>query len=100
MQTVDLRCVTIIAEAVLERRLIDDVRECGAKGYTITAARGEGSRGRRTSDWEVQNIEIRTIVSPAVADAILERLATNYFHHFAIIAYVQTVGVVRGEKYI
>jgi hypothetical protein len=53
----------------------------------------------RTSEWEGGNIRLETIVSPAVADKILERLAEAYFANYAVIAFVDTVEVVRGDKY-
>ena len=100
MKTVTLRRVTIIAEALLEDRLLRDVRRLGSRGYTITDARGEGSRGVRASEWEGRNVKLETIVSPEVADRVLEWLAAHYFEHYAVIAYVEAVEVVRGEKYV
>jgi nitrogen regulatory protein P-II 2 len=100
MQTVQLKCVTIIGEAVLQDRLTREIRERGAKGYTLTEVRGEGSRGVRASEWEGKNIKIETLVSAEAADAILALLAEEYFPHYAVVAYVETVEVVRGDKYI
>jgi nitrogen regulatory protein P-II 2 len=100
MKTIPAFRITIIAEALLEDRLIRDVKACGAKGYTITQAHGEGTRGVRASQWEGGNIKLETIVSEAVADAILEMVANKYFQHFAVIAYLEHVAVVRGEKYL
>jgi nitrogen regulatory protein PII len=99
MKTVPLRKVTIVAEAFLEDRLIRDVRERGARGFTVAEARGEGSRGVRASEWEGKNVRIETLVSPAVADAILTRVADAYFPNFAVVAWVEDVEVVRGDKY-
>ena len=95
-----LRRVTIIAEAILEERLVRDVKQAGAKGYTITEARGEGSRGIRASEWEGRNIKLETIVSGEVEERLLTRLSTAYFANFAVIAYTEDVQVVRGEKYV
>jgi len=95
-----LRRVTIIAEAILEETLVRDVRGSGAKGFTITEARGEGSRGIRASEWEGHNIKLETIVSPEVEDRLLTRLASAYFPNYAVIAYVEDVQVVRGDKYV
>jgi nitrogen regulatory protein P-II 2 len=100
MNTIPAYRITIISEALLEDRLIRDVKTCGAKGYTITQAHGEGTRGVRASQWEGGNIKLETIVSETVADAILEMVASKYFQHFAVIAYLETVAVVRGEKYL
>ncbi|PYE54842.1 P-II family nitrogen regulator [Deinococcus yavapaiensis] len=100
MKTVVLKRVTIIAEALLEERLVRDVKRLGARGHTVTEVRGEGSRGVRASEWEGHNVKLESIVSPDVADRVLEHLAATYFPHFAVIAYVEDVSVVRGEKYV
>lgn len=99
MALVSLKLVTIIAEGFLEEKLVRDIKKLGAKGYTITDARGEGSRGVRASEWEGSNIRLETIVSPAVADRILSHLAEVYFANYAVIAFVENVEVVRGDKY-
>ena len=100
MELVPLKLVTIVAESLLEKRLVEEVKRLGAKGYTITPARGEGSRGIRSVDWEGQNIRLETIVSEEVALRILQRRQEEYFPHYAVIAYVENVWVVRGEKYV
>ena len=99
MQTVKLKLVTIIAEAVLEHFLLEDLKRLGAKGYTIGEVRGEGTRGSRSSDIE-SNLKIETVVSAEVADKILEHLTKRYFTNYAMIAYVTEVEVVRGDKYV
>jgi len=99
MPTVMLRKVTIVAEALLEDRLLRELRALGARGFTIGEVRGEGSRGIRAVDWEGRNVRIETIVGPAVADRILEHVSANYFEDYAVIAWVDDVGVVRGDKY-
>ena len=100
MNLVPLKLVTIVAESILEKRLVEEIKRLGAKGYTIVPARGEGSRGMRSLDWEGQNIRLETIVPEEVALRILARLQEAYFPHYAVIAYVENVFVVRGEKYI
>jgi nitrogen regulatory protein P-II 2 len=100
MTAATLKLVTIVAEAVLESRIIRDVRDLGARGFTLTKVHGEGSRGVRASEWEGGNVKIETIVSPAVANRILRHVAESYFEHYAVVAYVTDVGVVRGEKYV
>jgi hypothetical protein len=40
--TTSLHRVTIIAESVLEARLITLIQACGASGWTLTEARGAG----------------------------------------------------------
>lgn len=100
MQTITLTKVTIIAEAILRERLIEVVLDAGATGYTCSHAEGEGSRHIRSGDLPGENIRIETIVSEPVADRLLARLSTEYFPHFALIAYLSEVRVIRGEKYV
>lgn len=100
MNVLELRRVTVIAEAVLEPYLVADLRRLGAKGYTVCSARGEGTRGQRRGELEGGNIRLEVVVQEAVAGVILEHLSATYFEHYALIAYIDTVSVVRGEKYI
>ncbi len=100
MKTVPLKEVTIVAEALLEERLLREIRELGAQGYTVGQVRGEGSRGVRASEWEGKNVRIETLVSAEVADRILTHIAEEYFEHYAVVAYLSDVQVVRGEKYL
>jgi nitrogen regulatory protein P-II 2 len=99
-ELVRLRLVTIVAERVLRSRLLDEIRALGARGFTVTEATGEGSRGVRASEWEGANIRVETIVAPAVAERIVERVSQLYFDYHAVIVYVQDVDVVRGDKYL
>lgn len=99
METTPLKLVTIIAEALLEDRLVQEVQRLGARGYTVTRASGRGSRGIRASEWEGNNVRIEMLVGAAAADRILGHLAEHYFELYAVVAYVQTVDVVRGDKY-
>lgn len=99
MHTIPLRKVTIVAEALLEDRILRELRGLGSRGFTLSETRGEGSRGVRASDWEGKNVRIETIVGAEAADAILAHIATQYFEYFAVIAWVEDVEVVRGDKY-
>ena len=42
--------LTIVTEASLESALLRDFERLGAHGYTVTDARGTGSRGVRNAD--------------------------------------------------
>ena len=92
--------VTIVAEAIVEQRLVRDLREAGAHGWTITAARGEGPRNRRVGDLEGGNVRVETLVSRTVADAIMAKLAADWFPHYAVVAWVSDVEVAREDRYL
>ncbi len=100
VKTVPLCLLTVIAEAILKERLIHDVRAAGARGYTITDAEGEGVRQRRVGEILGANIRLETIVSPEVAERLLAVISTEYFDRYAVVAYLSTVSVIRGEKYV
>ena len=94
-----ITCITIVAESVLESRLLGDLETAGARGWTITAARGHGPRGRRVSEMEGGNIRVEVLVSEAVAERIWQVLEDKYFPHYAIAAWSSEVGVVRAGRY-
>lgn len=100
MRTTTIKLVTIIAEGILKDRLLADIMRLGAKGYTYSDVHGHGTRGISASFWEGAQIKIETIVSAAVADKILDHLNSEYFTDYAVVAYVETVDVARGEKYV
>jgi nitrogen regulatory protein PII len=100
MPTTPLKLVTLVSERILEDRLLREIEELGAKGYTLTQATGRGSRGVRASEWEGPDTKIETLVSPRVAEAIVAHVAERYFEHYAVIVYVTDAEVVRGDKYV
>jgi hypothetical protein len=84
--------IVIIAESVLQDRLVKLLKTHEVTGYTITQARGEGGHGRRMGDIAGYNtnIEIKTLVSPEASDAILIALKESQDGH-ALIAYRHNV---------
>lgn len=100
MSLSELFLVTIIAERILRDEILEKIEELGAKGYTITDASGQGSRGIRASDWEGQNAKIEVVVGKDVGNKIIDYISDTYFEHYAVITYAHPVKVVRGDKYI
>ncbi|MGE3962034.1 MAG: transcriptional regulator [Dehalococcoidia bacterium] len=98
--TTHLSLVTIVAEAILEPRLVRELKALGVTGFTVSAAHGEGSRGSRAGDIEGGNVKIETIVQPELAAVLLNHVEANYFEHYAVIVWVSEVGVLRGDKYL
>ena len=91
--------VTVVAEAILEHRLVRDLREVGAHGWTITDARGRGSRGVRADEFEGDNVRLETLVTQEMADRFLAVLARDYFPLYAVVAWTTPAAVVRPDKY-
>lgn len=99
MQHTTLTLVTIIAEEVLESRVLEMAKEEGATGFTSTPCRGEGTRGLRTGAEEGGNVRIELLVREAIAERIVARLAEDWFPSYAVVAWLTEVRVARGEKY-
>jgi hypothetical protein len=99
MQTTERQLLTIVAEAVVEQRLIRDVKDCGALGYSLTHVRGEGPAGLSTQDLTGPSVRLETVVTDAVADAILDLVERDYFGRFAVVAWLAPVRVARPERF-
>jgi nitrogen regulatory protein P-II 2 len=106
MNDAEFKLVTILCEPEIADRLIKEMMALGARGYSRYDGHSEWRRGRGAddstapSDWQGTHVRIETVVREAVADAILDRLATAYFAHYAVFAYVADVHVRRREKYL
>lgn len=84
--------ITIIGETVLKERIVKLLKSHNVSGYTISQVQGEGGHGKRLSDMVGYNtnIEIQTIVSSEVSDAILWALKQEQGKH-ALIAFRHNV---------
>jgi nitrogen regulatory protein PII len=100
MPTIRRKLVTIVTEAVLEAELRDALETLGASGYTITNARGKGSRGIRDADWtSSSNIRIEVICSKQLAATITAHLHENYYNNYAMVLFESDVQVLRQGKF-
>ena len=100
MQTHPRKLLVVIAEAALEKSLIEDARRLGAQGYTLTEVRGSGRGGRRDGDWEAdRSIELKVICEVAVAEALAAHVLAQYGPNYAVTLYLADVDVLRPEKF-
>jgi hypothetical protein len=99
MPFVPVRLLTIVAESVLADRLTRAIMAAGATGFTVSPARGRGSRGRRSSSIGGDNVRIEVLASEACAERLLLTLRDEWFPHHAVVAWLSCVEVIRGEKY-
>jgi nitrogen regulatory protein PII len=94
------KLLSIITEAALESVLAKDLERLEIKGYTVTDARGKGSRGTRNADWgESSNIRVEVVCNVATADAIAAHLQARYYENYAMILFLSDVTVLRPEKF-
>ena len=100
MRTVPVVCLTIVAEAVVEARLLRDLEAAGCRGWTLTSGRGRGASQMDASEWEGANVRLETLLSSAAADRVLEMLAELYFPRFSVVAWVTPAQVVRGDRFL
>jgi hypothetical protein len=94
------KLLTIVTEAALEHELVRDLERLGAHGYTITDARGKGSRGIRDAGWDLSaNIRLEVICTADTAHAIAVALREHYYANYAMILFIGDVEVLRPEKF-
>jgi nitrogen regulatory protein PII len=94
------KLVTIVAESALEGRIVEELSKFAVSGYTITDARGTGSRGRRAGDTsDTGNIRCEVVCKEGVAEALVEQLLDEYGRDYALVAYLSDVTVVRADKF-
>lgn len=99
MNTVRMKRITMIGDNTVQYRILQEIHEMGATGYTCGAASGQGDRGIRPRHAEPGNAKIEIIAAPELAHRILEHVSKNYFGAYAMIAFLDDVEVVRGEKF-
>lgn len=94
------KLVTIVTEAALEHELVQELERLGARGYTVTEARGKGGHGVRNAGWEHSaNIRIEVICSSGTARNIATALREIYYANYAMILFIGEVEVLRPEKF-
>ena len=92
--------VTIITEAALESELTRQLERLGARGYTITEARGKGSHGLRDAGWdEMRNLRLEVICEEYVAERIMDYLQEHYSDNFAMVVFSSEIRVHRHDKF-
>ena len=95
-----MKLVTVVCEALAREPIQTVLAEVGAHGYTVFPVEGAGAQGERAGDIrEFGNIQVEVIVPPAVAEKLLARLQSEFFPHYAMVAYESDVRVLRREKF-
>ena len=95
------KLVTIVTESVLEQELCETLEDAGAAGYTVTNARGKGSRGVRDAGWSTSsNIRVEVVCSDDVAERVARQLREKYYDDYAMIIFESDVRVLRPDKFV
>ena len=98
LQSVTL--LTIVAESLIESRLIEDLVSCGVVGWTLTSTRGAGPENRRLSEVEGGNVKFEVLGSEEVTQKVWDLLSSRYFPHYAVTAWQSSVLVSRLDRYL
>lgn len=93
------KLLTVVTESHLEHRISDVLIAAGAKGLTITPARGQGPKNERFSDIEGGSIRIESVMAPDVLDHVLAVLERDYLPDYTLTLWVNDVEVMRPERY-
>ena len=92
-------CLTIVAETILEERLLAVIEQCGARGWTVSMAQGHGPSHHGVSGIEGGNVRVETLVPDDVAARIWSALEADFFPHYAVSAWAYDVRVARVARY-
>ena len=99
-QLTSRKLLTVVCEADLERAVVADLVRLGARGYTITDARGHGVHGDRDGLWPPSaNIRIEILCDAAVAAAIAGDLKSRYYARYGMVIFIADVQVLRPDKF-
>lgn len=100
METTTRCLLTVVTEAGLESLLATELDARGL-GYTVTDARGRGTRGRRASQWAHSgNVRFEIVCDKATGEALSLHLHEQYFAHYGMILWMQQVTVLRADKFV
>ena len=92
MAAQSMTLLTIFTEAVLEDTLVDEIMALGAKGYSISEARGRGSHGLRSGKWTAGgNIRIEVVGDAQLCARIVERLLAGYERDYGLLMFTSQV---------
>ncbi len=102
MHLYPLKLVTVVGETVIMEDVAKEGVELGATGYTLAEVVGQGSRSARTVivTGEAKTMKCEFVVPMDVAEKILTHVSHTYFEHYACIAWLSDVQVVRGQAYV
>lgn len=95
-----IKYVVLIFEEALEPLIDKDLIACGAKGYTVSEARGRGHRGVRDAQWMLSgNVRIEVLCNEETAWRIVELLEEKYAKNYGLVSVVLDALGPRADQY-
>lgn len=95
-----IRRITIYASQEHENSLIKQILSMGAKGYTITEAKGMGEHASLDDPFtHSTHVRIEILVQPETAERIMSYFSGLNVKHLPIVACVEDVEVNRSEHF-
>lgn len=95
-----LKRVTIVADALLQDRLVSDITRLGVSGYTLIPCIGAGRRDLAAgSPPRDSQIRIEIVTPRPTSDAILDYLRRDILKEHQVTACVETVDVVNPDNF-
>lgn len=92
--------LTLVAEAALEKALVQDARARGASSWTVAEVHGGAAEGVREGRWEAdRTVRIELICDSAVADAIAAHVLAEYAANYSVSLHFADVWVLRPDRY-
>lgn len=90
--------LVMISEAAIEASLVEDIKQFGVSGYTISEAHGQGENGIRNAGWIVDsNIRIEIACSLELAQKIGEFFSKKYSKNYAMFIYKHSINIFPKE---
>jgi hypothetical protein len=93
-ELVEVRRVTVVAETVLQQKLLEQFQKLGARGYTCSYCFGKGRHEVVEDPCTGRSlVKIVILARESVATAIMRYIHTSQFESYPAMAYMDSVVV-------
>jgi nitrogen regulatory protein PII len=91
---VEAQLITVVADTVIERTILDAFLKMGVKGYTCVYCFGKGRHAAIEDPYSGKSrVRIEMVVPDAIVAKIMDYLHSPQINHYAVIEYVQTIKI-------
>lgn len=90
--------VSIVAEADVEKAIVEEILRLGADSYTTTEVKGRGPRtSGRWDPKEYRAVRIDVLCDPAIGEALASTLSDQYFRGYSMTITLSEVTLLRSH---